>query len=67
VLVLAGATGIALASLRALVLLIQEAPLFIAFGLVAMLLLVGAAALAVLRQRFADARIAMTRSWRDWS
>jgi len=42
-------------------------PLFIVFGLVAVVLLGGAAALAVLRARFADARLAMTRSWNDWS
>ena len=66
-LVLAGAAGAALASLRALVILIQQVPLFIVFGLVAILLLGGAAALAVLRARFADARVAMTRSWNDWS
>jgi hypothetical protein len=66
-LVLAGAAGAALASLRALVILIQEVPLFIVFGLVAILLLGGAAALAVLRARFADARTAMARSWRDWT
>src|SRR4029077_12908971 len=30
-------------------------------------LLGGAAALAVLRARFADARVAMTRSWNDWT
>jgi O-antigen ligase len=66
-LVLAGAAGAALASLRALVILIQEVPLFIVFGLVAIVLLGGAAALAVLRARFADARVAMTRSWNDWS
>jgi hypothetical protein len=66
-LVLAGAAGVALASLRALVILVQEVPLFIVFGLVAILLLSGAAALAVLRARFADARVAMTRSWNDWS
>ena len=67
VLVVAGAAGAALASLRALVMLIQEVPLFIVFGLVAIVLLGGAAALALLRARFADARIAMTRSWRDWT
>jgi hypothetical protein len=67
VLVLAGAAGAALASLRALVILIQEVPLFIVFGLVAILLLGGAAALAVLRARFADARTAMARSWHDWT
>ena len=66
-LVLAGSAGAALASLRALVILIQAVPLFIVFGLVAVVLLGGAAALAVLRARFADARIAMTRSWNDWS
>jgi hypothetical protein len=66
-LVLAGSAGVALASLRALVILIQEVPLFIVFGIVAMLLLTGAAALAVLRARFADARVAMTRTWRDWA
>ena len=66
-LVLAGAAGAALASLRALVILIQQVPLFIVFGLVAIVLLGGAAALAVLRARFADARVAMTRSWNDWS
>ncbi|HKV32185.1 MAG TPA: hypothetical protein VJT14_14370 [Candidatus Dormibacteraeota bacterium] len=66
-LVLAGAAGAALASLRALVILIQQVPLFIVFGLVAILLLGGAAALAVLRARFADARVMMTRSWNDWS
>jgi hypothetical protein len=66
-LVLAGAAGAALASLRALVILIQAVPLFIVFGLVAIVLLGGAAALAVLRARFADARIAMTRSWNDWT
>jgi hypothetical protein len=66
-LVLAGAAGAALASLRALVMLIQEMPLFIVFGLVAIVLLSGAAALAVLRARLADARVAMTRSWNDWT
>ena len=66
-LVLAGSAGAALASLRALVILIQSVPLFIVFGLVAVVLLGGAAALAVLRAQFADARIAMTRSWNDWS
>jgi hypothetical protein len=50
-----------------LVILIQEVPLFIVFGLVAILLLGGAAALAVLRARFADARTAMARSWHDWT
>jgi hypothetical protein len=67
VLVLAGAAGAALASLRALVILIQEVPLFIVFGLVAILLLTGAAVLAILRARFADARVAVARSWRDWT
>jgi len=67
VLVLAGAAGAALASLRALVILIQAVPLFIVFGLVAIVLLGGAAALAVLRARFADARVAMSRSWNDWT
>jgi hypothetical protein len=67
VLVLAGAAGAALASLRALVILIEEVPLFIVFGLVAIVLLGGAAALAVLRARFSDARTAMARSWRDWT
>jgi hypothetical protein len=66
-LVLAGAAGAALASLRALVMLIQEAPLFIVFGLVAIVLLGGAAALAVLRSRLGNARVAMTRSWHDWT
>jgi hypothetical protein len=66
-LVLAGAAGAALASLRALVILIQAVPLFIVFGLVAIVLLGGAAALAVLRARFADARVAMARSWNDWT
>jgi hypothetical protein len=66
-LVIAGAAGAALASLRALVILIEAVPLFIVFGLVALVLLSGAAALAVLRARFADARVAMTRSWNDWS
>jgi hypothetical protein len=67
VLVLAGAAGAALASLRALVILIQAIPLFIVFGLAAIVLLGGAAALALLRSRFADARVAMTRSWNDWT
>jgi len=67
VLVLAGAAGAALASLRAIVILIQEVPLFIVFGLAAIVLLGGAAALALLRSRFADARVAMTRSWNDWT
>jgi hypothetical protein len=66
-LVLAGAAGAALASLRALVVLIEEVPLFIVFGLVAIVLLGGAAGLAVLRARFADARQAMARSWKDWT
>jgi hypothetical protein len=66
-LVVAGAASAALASLRALVILIEAVPLFIVFGLVAIVLLGGAAALAVLRARFADARVAMTRSWNDWS
>jgi len=67
VLVVVGGGGAALASLRALVILIQEVPLFIVFGLVAIVLLGGAAALAMLRARFADARTAMARSWHDWT
>jgi hypothetical protein len=67
VLVLAASAGAALASLRAIVILIQAVPLFVVFGLVAVVLLGGAAALAVLRTRFADARVAMTRSWNDWT
>ena len=67
VLVLASGAGAAVASLRALVILIQVVPLFIVFGLVAIVLLGGAAALAVLRTRFADARTAMARSWHDWT
>ncbi|MFN2465099.1 MAG: hypothetical protein ABR598_02400 [Candidatus Dormibacteria bacterium] len=65
-LVIGGAVGVAVASLRALVLLQQQFPLWMVFGLVALLLLVVAGALAMVRDQLISARSSLGRSWQEW-
>jgi hypothetical protein len=64
-LVLAGAGAVAVGVLRAVFLVLQEVPLFVVFGVVAVLLLATAAALTLLRERVATARNTMA-GWGDW-
>ena len=64
--ILSGAGGVALAALRALLLLLSQIPLFLVFGIAALILLALAAALAALRGNLSrpDRR---PLSWSDWS
>ncbi len=66
-LAVAGSAGVALGVLRALIGLLSLAPLFVVFGGVALMLLVPAASLAVLRERFTAARSAVAAGWADWA
>jgi hypothetical protein len=63
--VVGGAAALALAALRALFLILQRIPLFAVFGVVALLLLGGAAALAFLRDRAGKTKSAVA-GWADW-
>jgi hypothetical protein len=65
-LVLGGSAAVALASLRALVLLQQRYPLYVVFGAVALLLLVVAGVLSIVRDSLPAARTSLTRNWHDW-
>jgi hypothetical protein len=65
--VLAGAAGVALAALRALLMLLSQVPLFVVFGVAALLLLGLAALLAVLRERLGRASGGgVASTWADW-
>src|SRR5579859_726217 len=66
-LVLAGGAGLALGALRALFLILQEVQVYVVFGVIAILLLVGAGVLAATRDRLAGARAAARQSWDDWT
>ncbi len=66
VLVLAGTSGLAAGALRALFPLIQTLPLFVIFGVTALVLLAVGAALATLRERLGGARAALS-AWDDWT
>ncbi|MBI3969695.1 MAG: hypothetical protein HY332_00280 [Chloroflexi bacterium] len=65
VLVVFGAGAVAVGALRALLLLLQQIPLYAVFGVVALLLLAGAAILAMFRDRFGGTR-RVIGSWSDW-
>jgi hypothetical protein len=67
VLVVAGGAALGVAALRSLFLLVQQTPLFVAFGAVALTLLALGAALALLRDRVQDARSSFAEQWREWN
>ena len=67
VLVVAGGAAIGVAALRSLFVLVQHGLLFVAFGSVALTLLALGAALALLRDRFNDARSSFAEQWREWN
>jgi hypothetical protein len=67
VLVVAGGAAIGVAALRSLFVLVQQGLLFVAFGTVAFTLLALGAALALLRDRFQEARSSFAEQWRDWN
>ena len=64
-LVLGGGLAVAVGGLRAIFLVLQQVPLFAVFGVVALVLLAGAALLAVLRARAARAR-SVVADWATW-
>ncbi len=65
-LVVAGGAGLALGALRALFLILQEVQVYVVFGVVAILLLVGSGVLAAARDRLATARSSVRNSWNEW-
>jgi hypothetical protein len=67
VLVVAGGAAIGVAALRSLFVLVQQRLLFVAFGSVALTLLALGAALALLRDRFQEARSTFAEQWREWN
>ncbi len=67
VLVVAGGAAIGVAALRSLFVLVQQGLLFVAFGTVAITLLALGAALALLRDRFQEARSSFADQWREWN
>jgi peptidoglycan/LPS O-acetylase OafA/YrhL len=67
VLVVAGSIAVVLAALRALFLVLETVQPYLLFGAIALLLLVGAAVLAGLRERVGGARSALATSWADWN
>ena len=67
VLVVAGGAAVGVAALRSLFVLVQQGLLFVAFGAVALTLLALGAALALLRDRFQEARSSFAEQWRDWN
>jgi hypothetical protein len=66
VMVVTGGVGAALAALRALFQVAQYVPLFAIFGMVAILILVIAAALALARDRLVQAGASATSVWNQW-
>ena len=67
VLVVAGSIAVVLAALRALFMVLETVQPYLLFGAIALVLLVGAAVLAGLRERVGGARSALATSWADWS
>ncbi len=65
-LVLVGAAALAVGALRALFLILESVQVYIVFGVIAMLLLVGAGVLAAIRDRLSAARSAVAQSWASW-
>ncbi len=65
-LVLTGGGGLAVGALRALFLILQVVQVYVVFGVVAILLLVGAGVLAATRDRLAGARSVVLHSWDEW-
>ncbi|HYM65809.1 MAG TPA: hypothetical protein VEW68_00820, partial [Patescibacteria group bacterium] len=66
-LVLAGGAGLALGALRALFLILETVQVYVVFGVIAIVLLVGAGVLAATRDRLGGARAAVSRSWHEWT
>jgi len=66
-LVLVGGAGLALGALRALFLILESVQVYVVFGVIAIVLLVGAGVLAATRDRLAGAREAVSRSWNEWA
>jgi hypothetical protein len=66
-LVLSGGAGLGIGALRALFLILQVVQVYVVFGVVAILLLVGAGVLAATRDRLATARSAVSHSWDEWT
>ena len=64
---LLGLAAIGAAALRSLFVLVQQGLLFVAFGAVALTLLALGAALALLRDRFQEARSSFAEQWREWN
>ena len=64
-LVLGGGLAVAVGGLRAIFLVLQQVPLFAVFGVVALVLLAGAALLTVLRARATQAR-SVAAEWATW-
>ncbi len=66
VIVVAGATAVALAALRAFFQVLQEVPLSLIFGAIALVILAVAAALALARDQLREAGGSAGELWRDW-
>jgi hypothetical protein len=66
VIVVAGATAVALAALRAFFQVLQEVPLSLIFGAIALLILAVAAALALARDQLREAGGSAGDLWREW-
>lgn len=66
VIVVAGATAVALAALRAFFQVLQEVPLSLIFGALAMVILAVAAALALARDQLREAGGSAGELWREW-
>jgi hypothetical protein len=67
VLVVAGGTAIGVAALRSLFVLVQHGYLWVAFAAVALTLLGLGAAMALLRDRFQEARSSFSEQWQEWN
>lgn len=66
-LVVVGAAALALGALRALAIILESVQVYVVFGVIAILLLVGAGVLAATRDRLSTARLAIRESWQDWT
>ena len=67
VLVVAGGAAIGVAALRSLFVLVQHGYLWVAFAAVALTLLGLGAAMALLRDRFQEARSSLAEQWQEWN